>query len=126
MHLTTKLPILILALMAIILSGCSASKLDQTIKASKSPVALVFQDGKLQVIDVASGQRLPTCEEIGPKDPQRKHACKSLDSVEILSRNNIEMVQYKSSVCVSFIFGGSRTDLCAPPYPLFVIELMMD
>ena len=126
MHLTTKLPILILALMVIILSGCSASKLDQTIKESKSPVALIFQDGQLQVIDVASGQRLPTCEEMGPKDKRREHACKPFDSVEVIDKDSIKMVKYKSSVCVSFIFGGSRTDLCAPPYPLFVIELMMD
>ncbi len=127
MNLTiTKLPILMLALMALTLSGCATSKLERTIKESKSPVALIFQDGQLQVIDVATGERQPTCKEIGPKDKLREHACKSFDSVEVIAKESIQMVKYKGSVCVSFVHGGGRTDLCAPPYPLFVIESMMD
>jgi len=124
-----NIPVLVFSLLAIILSGCSSSKLsnlDQTIKATESPVVLAFQKGQLQVIDVASGDLLSSCDEIKNDDKQREHACKSLNSVKILSDETMRIVKYEGSLCVSFIYGQRRVDYCSPPYPHAVIESLMN
>lgn len=121
-----NIPVLMLSLLAIILSGCSSGTLDRTIKATESPVVLVFQNGQLQVVDVETGKMLSSCDEIKKDDKQAEHACKSLDSVKILSDETIRLVKYEGSLCVSFIYGQRRVDYCSPPYPRSVIESLMN
>ncbi|MEW5755768.1 MAG: hypothetical protein AB1810_05645 [Pseudomonadota bacterium] len=118
---------IVVALLVVTVSGCAAGKLERAIHDTRSPVALVFKDGQeIEIIEVATGNRLIRCDEIKDNDPARQHACKSLDTVKILADETIRVVKYESSTCVSFISSsGRRTDYCSPPYPLAVIQSMM-
>lgn len=107
------------------LSACSSmhhkpsphGSLEQIIKQEGASGALLFnKEGKLVLVDVASGTKVATCSERGGYKEGRPE-CKPLDNARILKREAINITVWEGSLCASFEDGGDRTDYCSPDFP---------